>query len=63
MSENNPYISGAYSQLTHWYSDFLKVQGVKPVPLLASENDPPQWQETDQPRETDPSTPMVDINA
>jgi hypothetical protein len=62
MSENNPYISGAYRQLTDWYSEFQKVQGSKPVPLLASENDPPD-DLVNQPMETDPSTPMIDISA
>jgi hypothetical protein len=62
MSENNPYISGAYRQLSDWYSEFQKVQGSKPVQLLASENDPPD-DLVNQPMETDPSTPMIDISA
>lgn len=63
MSENNPYISAAYHQELQWYQHFQQVQGSKPVPLLASENDPPSEDEVNLPRETDPSTPMVDISA
>ena len=57
-----PFVSGAYKQELQWYQDFQKVQGAKPVPLLASQNDPPD-DLVNQPTETDASTPMVDINA
>jgi hypothetical protein len=56
-----PVISPAYQQELDWYRHFLAVQGVKPVPLLASENDPP-GDLVNQPTETSTSTPMVDIN-
>jgi hypothetical protein len=57
-----PFVSGAYKQELQWYQDFQKVQSVKPVDLLASENDPPD-DIVNQPTQTDPSTPMVDISA
>jgi hypothetical protein len=56
-----PFVSGAYKQELQWYSHFQQVQGVKPVPLLAAQNDPPD-DLVNQPTETDPSTPMIDIN-
>ena len=58
---SGPTISPAYSQITHWYQDFQKVQGSKAVPLLITHGAPDE--EADQPKETDPSTPMIDIIA
>ncbi|HEX3615580.1 MAG TPA: hypothetical protein VHU61_03515 [Solirubrobacteraceae bacterium] len=57
-----PFVSPAYHQELQWYQNFQKVQGAKPVPLLASENDSPD-DLVNQPMQTDPSTPMVDISA
>jgi hypothetical protein len=60
-SSSGPVISPAYHNLDQWYQDFQKVQGSKPVPLLITHGAPDE--EADQPKETDPSTPMIDIIA
>ncbi len=60
-SSSGPAISPAYHNLDQWYQDFQKVQGSKPVPLLITHGAPDE--EADQPKETDPSTPMIDIIA
>ena len=44
-----------------WYRHFQAVQGSKPVPLLITTGAPDE--EANQPKETDPSTPMIDISA
>ncbi|MGH2860352.1 MAG: hypothetical protein ACRDLT_02475 [Solirubrobacteraceae bacterium] len=58
---SGPSISPAYQQIVNWYQNFQKVQGSNPVPLLITHGAPDE--EADQPKETDSSTPMVDIIA
>ena len=60
-SVSDPVISPAYHQLDQWYQDFQKVQGSQPVDLLITHGAPDE--EADQPKQTDPSTPMIDIIA
>lgn len=60
-SVSQPTISPAYQQLDHWYQNFEKVQGSKAVPLLITHGAPDEA--ADQPKETDPSTPLIDIIA
>jgi len=57
---SSPSVSPAYQQITHWYQAFQAVQGSKPVPLLITSGAPDE--EADQPKETDPSTHLVDIS-
>lgn len=60
-SSPGPVISPAYQQLDHWYQNFQKVQGSVAVPLLITHGAPDEA--ADQPKQTDPSTPMIDIIA
>lgn len=61
MASSGHFISPAYQQLDHWYQDFQKVQGSKAVPLLITHGAPDEA--ADQPKQTDPSTPTIDIIA
>ncbi len=58
---SGPSISPAYQQIVNWYQDFQKVQQAKPIQLLATTGAP--HEEINQPKETDPSTPMIDVIA
>jgi hypothetical protein len=58
---SGPVISPAYHQITQWYQEFQKDQGSHPVPLLITHGAPDE--EADQPKQTDPSTPTIDIIA
>jgi hypothetical protein len=58
---SSPSISPAYQQITNWYHAFLAAQGSKPVPLLITNGAPDEG--ADQPKETDPSTQLIDISA
>jgi hypothetical protein len=55
------YVSGAARQIDHWYERFKQVQGSQPVPLLITHGAPDEG--ADQPKQTDPSTPTIDIIA
>ncbi len=57
----HPTISPAYQQIVDWYREFQAFQMSQPVPLLVTTGAPDE--EADQPKETDPSTPTVDIIA
>jgi hypothetical protein len=56
-----PSISPAYQQIVDWYQAFQTVQGSQPVPLLITDGAPDEA--ADQPKETDSSTPTIDIIA
>lgn len=58
---SGPTISPAYSQVVDWYHAFERIQGSKAVPLLVTHGAPDE--QADQPKQTDPSTPMIDIIA
>jgi hypothetical protein len=58
---SSPSVSPAYQQITHWYQNFQAVQGSNPVPLLITSGAPDEA--ADQPKETDASTPTIDIIA
>jgi hypothetical protein len=58
---SSPSISPAFQQIVHWYQNFQQVQGSKPVPLLVTTGAPDE--EADQPKQTDASTPTLDIIA
>lgn len=60
-SASGPTISPAYSQIVNWYQNFQKVQGSTAVPLLITHGAPDEA--ADQPKQTDPSTPTIDIIA
>ena len=57
----HPTISPAYQQIVDWYREFQADQMSQPVPLLVTTGAPDE--EADQPKETDASTPTVDIIA
>ena len=56
-----PSISPAYQQIVNWYRNFQAVQGSQPVQMLVTNGAPDEA--ADQPKETDSSTPTVDIIA
>jgi hypothetical protein len=56
-----PVISPAYHQIDQWYQQFQKVQGSHAVPLLVTHGAPDE--DADDPKQTDPSTPTIDIIA
>jgi hypothetical protein len=60
-SAPGPFISPAYHQLDQWYQQFQKVAGSVAVPLLITHGAPDE--EANQPKQTDPSTPTIDIIA
>ncbi len=57
----SPSISPAYQQIVDWYHRFQAVGGSQPVPLLVTTGAPDEA--ADQPKQTDPSTPTIDILA
>lgn len=61
MTGSGPSISPAYQQIIHWYRDFQSVQMSKPVPLLITTGAPDEA--ANQPKQTDASTPTLDIIA
>ena len=58
---SSPSISPAYQQIVDWYRHFQAVQASQPVPLLITSGAPDE--EADQPKQTDSSTPTIDIIA
>ena len=56
-----PSISPAYQQILDWYRNFQAVEESRPVPLLITTGAPNE--QADQPKQTDPSTPTIDIIA
>ncbi len=57
----HPTISPAYQQIVNWYRECQADQMSHPVPLLVTNGAPDE--QADQPKETDASTPTVDIIA
>jgi hypothetical protein len=58
---SGPTISPAYRQILDWYQTFQQDQQAKPIQLLVTTGAPNE--EIDQPKETDASTPTLDVSA
>jgi hypothetical protein len=57
----SPSISPAYQQIVDWYQHWQSVQQAKPIPLLITSGAPDE--DVNQPKETDPTTQLLDIIA
>jgi hypothetical protein len=58
---SGPSVSPAYQHIVDWYHNFQAVQGSQAVPLLVTTGAPNE--DADQPKQTDPSTPTIDVMA
>ncbi len=56
-----PTVSPAYQQIVHWYEQWQATENARPIALLVTTGAPVEA--ADDPKQTDASTPTLDVFA